>query len=63
MIILAEVTYKVTDESALTPEEVIEAWKELPISGDFVESPEMIQAMVDLLVVLHGETLKELENH
>ena len=51
------------DGSALTHEEVIEAWRELPKSGDFVESPEMIQAMVDLLVVLHGETLKELENH
>lgn len=63
MIILTEVAYKTIDESALTPEEVIEAWRELPKSGDFVESPEMIQAMVDLLVVLHGETLKELENH
>lgn len=60
---MAEVMYQTIDESALTPEEVIEAWKELPQSGDFVESPEMIQAMVDLLVVLHGETLKELENH
>ena len=60
---MTEVTYKTIDESALTPEEVIEAWRELPESGDFVESPEMIQAMVDLLVVLHGETLKELENH
>ncbi len=51
------------NDYGLTREEVIEAWKELPQYESLMETPEMVEAMVDLLIALHGETLKELELH